>query len=148
MAVKNGDTVHVHYKGTLVDGTVFDASEGRDPLTFTVGAGQVIPGFEAAVLCLEPGDTVTVTIDPENAYGPHIPQLVHTVSFGDFSSEPMVGGIVNLTSPEGEVLPGRIMGIEGDAVHLDFNHPLAGETLVFEVELVSVDPATPGSDAV
>jgi peptidylprolyl isomerase len=148
MAVKNGDTVHVHYKGTLVGGKVFDASEGRDPLTFTLGAGQVIPGFESAVIGLEPGGTVTVTIDPENAYGPHLPQLAHTVSFGDFSSEPALGGVVNLTSPEGEVLPGRVVGIEGDAVHLDFNHPLAGETLTFEIELVSVDPAAPESDAV
>jgi len=147
MAVKSGDTVHVHYKGTLVDGTVFDASEGRDPLTFTVGAGQVIPGFEAAVLGLEPGGTVSVTIEPEDAYGPHIPQLAHTVSFGDFSSEPMLGGIVNLTTPEGEVLPGRVVGIEGDAVHLDFNHPLAGQALTFEVELVSVEPGVSEADA-
>lgn len=139
MAVKSGDTVQVNYKGTLADGSLFDSSEGRDPLKFTVGGGQVIPGFDEALVGLEPGDTVTVTIQPENAYGEHIPQLAHTVSFGDFSAEPMLGGIVNLTTPEGEVLPGRIVGIEGDAVHLDFNHPLAGEALTFEIELVSID---------
>jgi len=135
MAVKNGDTVRVHYKGTLTDGTLFDSSEGRDPLAFTVGVGQVIPGFEEAVLGLEPGESVIVTIDPENAYGPRMEQLAHTVSVADFGAEPYVGGIVTLTSPEGESLEGRITAIEGDAVSIDFNHPLAGETLIFEITL-------------
>jgi peptidylprolyl isomerase len=143
MAVGSGDTVRVHYRGTLQDGTPFDSSEGREPLTFVVGAGQVIPGFEGAVIGLEPGATVTVTIQPEDAYGPHLAELAHTVSAEDFASEPYVGGIVNLVSPDGDELPGRIVSIEGDAVALDFNHPLAGETLVFEMELVGVEPAQP-----
>ena len=138
MAVKNGDTVRVHYKGTLADGSLFDSSEGREPLMFGVGAGQVIPGFENAVIGLEPGDTVTVTIEPEDAYGPRVPQLAHTVSFSDFGAEPYIGGMVSLTTPEGEEMPGRIVAIEGDAVSIDFNHPLAGEALTFEIELVDV----------
>jgi peptidylprolyl isomerase len=139
MPVKNGDAVRVHYRGTLADGTEFDSSEGHDPLAFTTGAGQVIPGFENAVVGMEIGDTVTVTIPPDEAYGPRYEQLTHTVSVSDFGSEPCVGGTVNLTSPEGDDLMGRIVSIEGDAVALDFNHPLAGETLTFDIELVAVE---------
>jgi peptidylprolyl isomerase len=141
MAVKNGDTVSVRYRGTLADGTLFDSSEGRDPLSFVVGAGHVIPGFENAVLGLDEGATVTITIEPVDAYGPHLAELSHTVSIDDFGSEPYVGGVVNLVSPEGDELPGRIVSVEGDAVRLDFNHPLAGEALTFEIELVEVGAA-------
>jgi len=141
MAVKNGDTVRVHYKGSLADGTLFDSSEGREPLEFVFGAGDIIPGFEAAVSVLEPGESVVVTIDPENGYGPRMDQLVHTVSKGDFGEEPFVGGMVALVSPEGQEMPGQIVSIEGDDVTIDFNHPLAGQALTFEVTLVEVDEA-------
>jgi peptidylprolyl isomerase len=141
MPVKTGDTVRVHYRGSLPDGSLFDSSDGRDPLAFTVGLGQVIPGFEQAVIGLEPGETVTVTIEPESAYGPHHTELRHTVTAADFASTPYVGGEVNLVSPEGDELPGRIVSIEGDDITLDFNHPLAGETLVFEITLVDVGEA-------
>ena len=142
MPVKTGDTVRVHYRGSLTDGTLFDQSEGRDPLAFTVGLGQVIPGFERAVIGLEPGETVTVTIEPLDAYGPHHAELRHAVTTADFATEPFVGGEVNLVSPEGDELPGRIVSVEGDDVTIDFNHPLAGETLVFDITLVEFD-ATP-----
>jgi peptidylprolyl isomerase len=141
MPVKSGDAVRVHYRGTLADGTQFDSSEGRDPLEFAVGSGQVIPGFENAVIGLEPGDKVTVTIAPEDAYGPRQEQLSHAVSMSDFATEPYVGAMVNLVSPDGDEIPGRIVAIEGDDVTLDFNHPLAGETLTFEIELVEVTGA-------
>lgn len=141
MQAKTGDTVRVHYSGALLDGTPFDSSEGRDPLEFTIGAGQVIPGFENAVAGLEPGGTASVTIAPEDAYGPKHEELVHTVSVEDFASEPYVGGVVNLVSPDGDEMPGRIVSVEGDTVTLDFNHPLAGETLVFRIELVSIGEA-------
>jgi peptidylprolyl isomerase len=140
MAVKVGDTVRVHYRGTLADGTQFDCSEGRDPLELTVGQGQVIPGFENAIVGLEPGGKVTVTIEPDEAYGTRHQQLAPTVSMSDFAVEPYVGGMVNIVSPEGDEMPGRIVAIEGDAVSLDFNHPLAGETLTFEIELVETVP--------
>jgi len=139
MPVKTGDTVRVHYRGTLTDGTLFDQSEGRDPLAFTAGLGQVIPGFERAVIGLEPGETVTVTIEPVDAYGPHHAELRHAVTLADFASTPYIGGEVNLVSPEGDEMPGRIISIEGDDVTIDFNHPLAGETLVFEITLVEFD---------
>lgn len=139
MPVKTGDTVRVHYRGTLTDGTLFDQSEGRDPLAFTAGLGQVIPGFERAVIGLEPGETVTVTIEPVDAYGPHHAELRHAVTLADFASTPYIGGEVNLVSPEGDEMPGRIVSIGGDDVTIDFNHPLAGETLVFEITLVEFD---------
>jgi peptidylprolyl isomerase len=142
MPVKSGDTVRVHYRGTLADGTQFDCSEGREPLAFTVGLGQVIPGFEAALVGLEVGDKITVTIAPEDAYGPRHEELRHTVSKDDFATEPYLDGLVNLVSPDGDELVGRIVEIEGDKVTLDFNHPLAGEALTFELELVDVDPGT------
>jgi len=139
MPVKNGDTVRVHYRGTLADGTMFDESAGRDPLAFTVGLGQVIPGFEAAVVGLEPGESVNVTIEPQDAYGPHHAELRHAVTMDDFATEPFVGGEINLVSPEGDEMPGRIVEIDGENVTLDFNHPLAGEVLVFEITLVEFD---------
>jgi len=140
MPVKRGDTVRVHYSGTLDDGTLFDSSEGRDPLEFSVGGGQVISGFENAVEGLEIGERITVTIEPADAYGERHGELSHTVGRDDFASDPYVGGLVNLVSPEGVELVGRIVAIEGDEVELDFNHPLAGERLTFEIELVDVDP--------
>jgi peptidylprolyl isomerase len=141
MQVKAGDTVRVHYRGTLLDGTQFDSSEGRDPLQFTVGAGQVIPGFENGVAGLEVGGKATVTIAPEDAYGPKHDQLLHTVTKDDFASEPCLGGMVTLVSPEGDEMPGTIVAIDGDAVTLDFNHPLAGQTLVFDIEVISIESA-------
>jgi FKBP-type peptidyl-prolyl cis-trans isomerase 2 len=142
--VKTGDTVRVHYRGSLKDGTMFDESAGRDPLAFTVGLGQVIPGFEAAVIGLEPGDSVKVTIEPEDAYGPHHAELRHLVTMDDFATEPFVGGEVNLVSPDGDEMPGRVVEIDGENVTLDFNHPLAGETLEFEITLVEFEPALEG----
>jgi len=144
MPVKTGDTIRVHYSGRLTDGAVFDSSEGREPLTFVVGMGQVIPGFERAIMGLEPGDSTTVTIEPEDAYGPHFDELRHDVSLEDFATDPYVGGEVNLIAPDGDEMRGRIVGVEGDKVTLDFNHPLAGQELVFEVTLVGVEPAPEG----
>lgn len=141
MPVRSGDTVSVHYRGTLADGTLFDSSEGRDPLTFTLGTGDVIPGFENGIIGLEPGGSVTITIEPEDAYGPRVPELTHQVTVDDFAEAPYVGGMVTLLSPEGDEMPGRIVAIEGEAVMLDFNHPLAGETLIFDIDLVDVKPA-------
>lgn len=140
MPVKAGDTVRVHYRGTLDDGTLFDSSEGRDPLEFRVGDGHVIPGFENAVFDMEIGQRKTVTIEADEAYGPVHGELSHTVSREDFASDPYVGGMVNLISPDGVELVGRITAVEGDEITLDFNHPLAGERLTFEVELVDVEP--------
>jgi peptidylprolyl isomerase len=141
MPVKSGDTVRVHYRGALTDGTVFDDSEGREPLAFTVGAGQVIPGFDRAVMGLEPGDSTSVTIEADDAYGAHYAELVHGVSRDAFAGEPYEGGEISVVAPDGEEMQARIIAIDGDDVMLDFNHPLAGQALVFDVTLVEVEPA-------
>jgi peptidylprolyl isomerase len=138
MAAKTGDTVRVHYRGTLADGTEFDASEGRDPLEFALGEGVVIPGFEAAVEGLEIGQKRTVTIPPEQAYGAVNEALIQRVESDTFAEDPYVGGHVDLVAPDGSRLPGVITAVDEQGAILDFNHPLAGQTLTFEVELVEV----------
>ncbi len=138
MAAKSGDTVHVHYTGTLDDGTTFDSSQGREPLEFTIGAGQVIPGFDAAVDGLEIGESKTITIPAKEAYGEHNPEATQRVPKGAFEQEPMVGGIVELSSPEGQRFSAVIVEVGEDDAVLDFNHPLAGKDLTFEIELVEV----------
>lgn len=138
MAVKSGDTVRVHYAGTLADGSEFDSSAGRAPLEFTAGAGQVIPGFDAGVIGMEPGDKKRIEIPVDQAYGDRHQELVYEVPTGDFAEEPYLGGMVNLVAPDGHEMPGEIVKIEDGTVTLDFNHPLAGKDLVFEVELVGI----------
>ncbi|HEY5541265.1 MAG TPA: peptidylprolyl isomerase [Coriobacteriia bacterium] len=138
MAPKPGDTVRVHYRGTLSDGTEFDSSAGREPLQFEVGSGQVIPGFDAAVVDLEPGEKVTVTIPAADAYGESQPEGVQKFPLSAFPSTPEIGWAVELGGPNGERIPATISGIEGEEVILDFNHPLAGQDLTFEIELVEV----------
>jgi peptidylprolyl isomerase len=138
MPATDGDVVRVHYRGTLVDGTGFDSSEGREPLEFTLGEGSVIEGFEAGVTGLEIGDKRTVTIEPEKAYGPKNETLVQRVDADSFAEDPYVGGHVNLIAPDGSPLRGVITAVDGETVQLDFNHPLAGQTLIFEIELVEI----------
>lgn len=141
MPATNGDKVAVHYTGTLDDGSKFDSSEGREPLEFTLGEGQVIPGFETAVLGLEPGEKATIVIAPEDAYGPHHAEAVQEVSmelFGD--NVPPVGVVVTLVAPDGTQMPATVAAFaeNGETATLDFNHPLAGKTLHFDIELVEI----------
>lgn len=136
---KSGDTVRIHYKGTLGDGTVFDSSQGREPLEFTLGTGQVIPGFEQAVQGMTPGDKKAVTIPSEEAYGPRRDEQVMTVNRGDFPPhiEPEVGQQLQLQQGDQSVVV-RVTEVSDSQVKLDANHPLAGEDLTFELELVEV----------
>jgi peptidylprolyl isomerase len=138
MAAATGDTVRVHYRGTLADGTEFDASKDRAPLEFQLGQGVVIPGFEAAVTGLEPGEHRTVTIPPEEAYGPTNEALIQRVEADAFAEDPYVGGHVDIIAPDGSRLPGVITAVDEQSAVLDFNHPLAGKTLTFEIELVEI----------
>jgi FKBP-type peptidyl-prolyl cis-trans isomerase 2 len=138
MAPKNGDTVRVHYRGTLADGTEFDSSAGRDPLEFVIGQGQVIPGFDAAVLELEPGETATVTIPASEAYGEHQPDALQSFPLSAFPSPPEVGWAVELSGPNAERVPAVVVEVTADTVTLDFNHPLAGRDLTFQINLVEV----------
>jgi FKBP-type peptidyl-prolyl cis-trans isomerase 2 len=145
MPATTGDVVRVHYRGTLIDGTEFDSSEGREPLEFKLGEGSVIEGFDEGVLGLTVGEKRTVSIAPEQAYGPKNETLVQRVEPDIFAEDPYVGGHLNLMTPDGEMLPGVITAVDEDGVEIDFNHPLAGQTLVFEIELVAVvsDEDTP-----
>jgi peptidylprolyl isomerase len=145
MAPSTGDTVRVHYRGTLSDGSEFDSSAGREPLEFVAGAGQVIPGFDAAVLELALGEKTTVTIPADEAYGAHDPEGLRTFPLSAFPSTPEVGWAVELGGPNGERIPATIMEVNEDEVTLDFNHPLAGQDLTFELELVDVVSEAEGS---
>ena len=138
MPYAEGTTLRVHYKGLLDDGSVFDSSAGREPLEFTIGAGQVIPGFESAVRDLGVGESTSVTIAPDDAYGPRITDAVQQVPVEAFTEEPYEGAMVQLLGPEGERLAATITNIGEEEATLDFNHPLAGRTLTFEIELVEI----------
>ena len=139
MAPKHGDTVKVHYRGTLADGTEFDSSEGSEPLEFTVGAGEVIPGFDSAVLDMsDVGDKTTVTIPSEEAYGGRVEEAMQQVPLEAFPERPQVGWVVELTTPEGQQVQAVVAEVAETTATIDFNHPLAGEDLTFEIELVDI----------
>lgn len=137
---KNGDTVKIHYTGKLEDGTVFDSSEGRDPLEFTLGDGKIIPGFEKGTEGMEVGEKKTISIQPEDAYGQYRDDLKAEVKKSEFpeGANPEVGQIYQMQQPNGQAVDLRVIGIEGEQVTLDANHPLAGKTLTFDIELVEV----------
>jgi peptidylprolyl isomerase len=137
---KEGDTVRVHYTGKLDDGSVFDSSQGRDPLEFTLGGGQVIPGFEQAILGMQPGESKTVSIESEEAYGPRRDELTLRVGRNQLppEMEPQVGQRLQMQQGEQTVVV-VITGVDAEGVTLDANHPLAGRDLTFELELVEVD---------
>ncbi len=137
---KNGDTVKVHYTGKLEDGTVFDSSQGREPLEFTLGTGQLIPGFDAAVVGMAVGDSKTVTIAPDQGYGPHHEQMVVEAERGQFPPEadPQIGMQFESRSEDGQKFVVTVTAVEGDKITLDANHPLAGKDLTFEIEMVEV----------
>ncbi|WIJ24461.1 FKBP-type peptidyl-prolyl cis-trans isomerase [Devosia sp. RR2S18] len=137
---KNGDTVRINYSGRLTDGTEFDSSVGRQPLEFTLGQGQVIRGLEDHVEGMEPGSKSTVTIPSEAAYGPHRPEAVQTF---DKSAVPtgidvQVGTKLQARTADGGMLPITVVAVDDESVKVDANHPLAGQDLVFDVELLDI----------
>ncbi len=138
--VKNGDTVKVHYTGQLEDGSVFDSSVQREPLEFTLGQGQLIPGFEKAVVGLKVGDSTTANIPSAEAYGDPNPQMIIEVEKSQLPAdlEPEVGVQLQLNQPDGQVIPVQITKVEGENVTIDANHPLAGKDLTFNIELVEI----------
>lgn len=137
--VKSGDTVRVHYTGTLGDGTVFDSSRDREPLEFVVGGGEVISGFESAVEGMQPGEARTVTIPADEAYGPRRDDLEVAVPKDQLPEglEPAVGQQLQV-SRGGQAFRVTVREISVDGVVLDANHPLAGEDLTFQLELVGI----------
>ncbi len=137
--IEAGKTVKVHYKGTLNDGTVFDSSEGRDPIEFEIGTGTVIPGFEAAVADMEIEETRSVTIPAVEAYGEVNKDMVGEIPRSNLPEdiEPEVDMVLTMQSPDGE-MPVRIISMDEENLTLDANHPLAGQDLTFELTLVGV----------
>ena len=137
---KTGDSVSIHYTGKLQDGTVFDSSRDRDPLQFAIGNGEVIPGFEAAVVGMTPGDAKTEVIPAEKAYGPRQPEMVMVVERQQIPADiPLdVGLQLQLQGPAGQTVPVLVTDLSEAEVTLDANHPLAGETLIFDIELVAI----------
>lgn len=136
--VKAGDTISVHYSGKLQTGKVFDSSEGKSPLKFTVGEGMLIKGFDQAVIGMKPGDKKTVVIEPEEGYGPRNEEHYVDVPKMHFPEDiPLVEGMqVDLQDPEGRPVAATIAEIGEETIKMDINHFLAGKTLEFDIEIV------------
>ena len=140
--VKKGDTIKVHYHGTLTNGTIFDSSTGREPLEFEVGSGMVIEGFDNGVLEMAVGDKRTVSIPAEQAYGPKNEDMIMEFPIDRFPEDlvPEVGLQLNMSNNQGEQFPVIIVEVAEEYVLLDANHPLAGKDLIFDLELVEIQP--------
>ncbi len=140
-AIKNGDTVRIHYTGTLLDGKVFDSSEGRDPLEFVVGSGQVIRGLDSALPDMEVGEKKRVEIACADAYGPINPGMRQEIPRegipDDIPLEP--GTQLQMQTPQGQAVPVTVVEANEATVTLDANHRLAGQDLIFDIEIVSVN---------
>lgn len=137
---QDGHQVQVHYTGRLTDGSEFDSSRGNDPLAFTVGSGEVIPGFDAAVRGLTPGESRTVTIPADEAYGPVQPEMIAQVAQSDLPADLQVavGQQLTVTQDDGHSFEVRVTALDNGIVTLDANHPLAGQDLTFDIELVAI----------
>lgn len=138
--VKTGDTVRIHYTGTLTDGSTFDSSEGRDPLEFTVGSGQIIPGLDSAMPGMAVGDKKVVEVAADDAYGQPNPEALQAVPRGDIPADiPLdLGTQLQVQTPTGQVMPVTVIEVTEEQVTLDANHPLAGKDLTFAIELVEI----------
>ena len=141
MQAKNGDKVKVHYTGKLVSGEEFDSSAGRAPLEFTVGAGQMIKGFDAAIPGMIVGDKKTINILADEAYGPRIEEAIIEFPIANVPPDAKleVGMQVTLTNEQGQPVPVTVVELRDDAVIFDANHFLAGQDLVFDIELVEIN---------
>lgn len=137
--ITNGSTVQVHYTGKLHDGEIFDSSEGREPLQFQVGNGNIINGFETAIMGKTPGDKVNVTIPVEDAYGPIREDLFVQVPLDKLPGQVEVGQILNADAGNGQApVQVRVKEVNQDHIVIDGNHPLAGMELTFDIEIVDV----------
>jgi len=139
MTVKKGDKIKVEYTGSLEDGTVFDTSEGKEPLEFEVGSGQIIKGFDEAVIGMKKGEEKTINIKPEDAYGPQNAQLTKKIPKSQLpqDQEPKPGMVLGIQTPDGQQIPARIVQVSEEDITIDLNHPLAGKTLTFKIKIVS-----------
>ncbi len=134
--IQNGSTVNVHYTGRLTNGEVFDSSEGREPLSFTMGTGQIIPGFESALVGKNVGDKVTVNIAPQDAYGEYRKDLLVEVEKSNMPGPVEVGQSLQAQAQNGSPLQVTVAEVHENHVVIDGNHPLAGKELIFDIEVV------------
>jgi FKBP-type peptidyl-prolyl cis-trans isomerase 2 len=138
VSIQDGDTIKIDYTGTLDDGSVFDCSDEREPLQFTVGAGQVIPGFEEAVRGMEEGQKKEFRIEPSEAYGEYdealTQQIPRTVIRSDM--EIQEGMMLLVKTPDGQEIPAKVAEVGDEQVTLDMNHPLAGKALNFNIKVI------------
>ena len=140
--VENGLFVSVHYTGTLENGKVFDSSEGRQPLEFQMGAGQLIRGFEQAVMGMAVNEKKEFTLPPEEAYGHRDENQIHQFPVSNIPAgmdPPQVGQTIGLSTPEGRSIPAVITAIDKENLTFDLNHPLAGQSLTFAIEIVGIN---------
>ncbi|MGM0788298.1 MAG: FKBP-type peptidyl-prolyl cis-trans isomerase [Thermodesulfobacteriota bacterium] len=148
--VEKGKFVSVNYKGTLENGDVFDSSEGGQPMEVRMGAGQVIEGFEDALMGMELNEKKNFTLEPNEAYGHRDENQLHTFSRQEVPPEmnPEVGDVIGLQTPDGQQIPATIKEADAEKVVVDLNHPLAGEKLNFEIEVVGINdtPTQPQAD--
>ena len=137
---KSGDTVRIHYTGTLNDGTQFDSSSGREPLEFTIGSGQVIPGFEKAVEGMAVGDSKSVNIPADQAYGARHEQMIQDVPRSALPDdlEPVEGMALRAQGQDGRLVNLTVTSVQEDSITVDGNHPLAGQALNFDIQLVDI----------
>lgn len=142
-AVKSGDNVSIHYTGTLADGSVFDSSEGREPLQFEVGSGQIIPGLDKALPGMLVGDRKQVDVPVDEAYGQVIPEARQAIPRAQIPADIHLelGTQLQMQTPDGHAVPVVVAELSDDSVTLDANHPLAGKDLTFNIELVAINPA-------
>ncbi len=138
--VKDDHHVEVHYTGTLDNGDVFDSSREREPLAFTVGAGQMIPGFENAVRGMQIKEVKKVTLPPDEAYGEVVPEMIQKVPNDQLPTElkPHVGQQLSSQMPDGRQIVVQVKEVNEDHIVIDANHPLAGQSLTFEIEVVNI----------
>ena len=139
MKIEDGKTVVIHYEGRLEDGTVFDSSRSREPLEFVFGSGSIIPGLEKGLEGLEKGDKKEISVEAKDAYGEKNPEAIQKVSKEQFPSDitPEVG-MQLMAQTETSEIPVVVTEIEEDYVMIDFNHPLAGKNLIFDIEVMDV----------
>ena len=137
---KTGDIVKVHYTGKLADATIFDTSTNREPLQFTIGQGQLIPDFEQAVVGMKPGESKTVQIPSDRAYGPHHEEMIMVVDRSEFPAdmEPKVDQMFQVRQSDGQVFAVTVTAVSESKVTLDGNHPLAGKDLTFDIQLAEI----------
>ncbi len=148
MTIANtGDTVKVHYTGRKTDGSIFDSSEGKEPLQFTIGQQQVITGFENGVIGMELNQSKTVQIPVEDAYGPRNEEMVISIDPSQYPPglNPVLGHHLEVKTKEGHVFVVRVMNITEKEITLDANHPLAGEALTFDITLMEITPGDPST---